>query len=195
MSVVHITSGSGKMLGISSINTPTTKNPFCDKMRQVENSVCSKCYAAQYESFRPTLVTALHRNMFLTEREITQRETPVINAQIFRFDSYGELHNRVHFENLIRICEYNPETIFTLWTKRKDVVHSVLKQRDKPTNLILIYSSAYLDKSVRVPKNFDKVFTVHSKNSTTDINCHGSCNTCRLCYSHNSVRYINEIVK
>jgi hypothetical protein len=48
----------------------------------------------------------------------------------------------------------------------------------------------------KLPKGFDKVFTAFAKGSDmTDINCHGACNDCRLCYSHNNTTYINEIIK
>ena len=117
---------------------------------------------------------------------------------LFRsYHSYGELHNAQHFINYLYIAAGNPQTIFTLWTKRKGIVQRVLKSRTKPDNMIIIYSSPVVDKQARLPKGFDKVFTVYSKGSAQDttINCHGSCNTCRLCYSHNDTININEIKK
>lgn len=194
MNAVHITQGEGKMLGISSINTPTSTNPFCKSMQKTD-SVCKSCYAQRGESHRTHLVDAFSRNLFLTQRSLEIGEIPTINANIFRFHSYGELHNMQHFINYLYIAAGNPHTIFTLWTKRKGIVQRVLKSRTKPDNMILIYSSPVVDKQATLPKGFDKVFTVYSKDNAQDttINCHGSCNTCRLCYSHNDTININEI--
>lgn len=195
MNHVHITQGRGKMTGIQSINTPTSTNPFCQSMQKTD-SVCKSCYAQRYEKLRPHIVTAFERNLFLSERELLPLEIPTISDDIARFASYGELINMMHFINLLRIALANPRTVFTLWTKRYRIVQRVLKHMDKPDNLILIYSSPVLGKVSALPKGFDKVFTVFAKGSdTTDINCHGACNDCRLCYSHNNTTLINEIIK
>lgn len=196
MNQVHITQGSGKMTGIQSINTPTTTNEFCLKMRQVKaNAICKKCYAFRYESYRPSLVEALKRNLFLAERYLEVGEIPTISDDIARFDSYGELINLIHFINYLYIAAGNPHTTFTLWTKRLDIVQEVLLTHTKPDNLILIYSSPVVDKQADLPAGFDKVFTSYTRGGAQDINCHGACNTCRLCYSHNDTVNINEIIK
>jgi hypothetical protein len=195
MNSIHITQGSGKLAGIISINTPTTTNEFCQSMQKKDN-VCKSCYAQRYEKLRPNIVEAFKRNLFLSERELLPQEIPAINEQIARFASYGELINMMHFINMIRIALANRQTIFTLWTKRPKIVQIVLKLLGKPDNLILIYSSPVVGVPSKLPKGFDKVFTAYAKGSDmTDINCHGACNDCRLCYSHNSTTYINEIIK
>jgi len=195
MNSIHITQGSGKLAGIQSINTPTTTNPFCQSMQKTD-SVCKSCYAQRYEKLRPNIVEAFRRNLFLSERELLPQEIPAINEQIARFASYGELINMMHFINMIRIALANRQTIFTLWTKRPKIVQIVLKLLGKPDNLILIYSSPVVGVPSKLPKGFDKVFTAFAKGSdTTDINCHGACNSCRLCYSHNDTTFINEIIK
>lgn len=57
---IHVTSGNGKMTGIQSINTSTTSNEFCTKMRKTD-AVCKKCYAARFENMRPSLHDALEK--------------------------------------------------------------------------------------------------------------------------------------
>jgi hypothetical protein len=195
MKHVHLTTGKGKMVGIPSINTSTTDNTFCQAMQKTD-SICKSCYAQRYEKLRPSMVNAFRRNKFLSERPLQPEELPAINEQIARFASYGELINMMHFINLLRIALANPRTIFTLWTKRYRIVQRVLKLMGKPDNLILIYSSPIVGKVSALPKGFDKVFTAFAKGTdTTDINCHGACNDCRLCYSHNNTTFINEIIK
>ena len=202
MNTVHITTGLSKMLGLQSINTPTTGNAFCSKLASVEGSICSGCYAARYEKLRPTLPEATSRNLFMTQRALTAREIPVINASIFRFHSYGELHNAQHLLNYTAIAASNPDTIFTLWTKRTNIVNAVFDNQlaSKPKNLILVHSTLGTNATpTRLPRYFDKVFSVFTKKGAVlgnvDINCHSSCNECRLCYSHNDVTFINEIKK
>lgn len=199
--VVHITKGAegGKMAGISSINTSTLQNDFCSKMR-VTDSICGNCYAASLSKMRPTMEQAITKNHFLATRDILQRELPIINARYFRFHSIGELINSQHFENLLAIVENNPLTTFSLWTKRKDIINKVLKNRAKPLNFILIYSSIELNKQAKKPRHFDKVFTVYIKKTATDqqkaaINCNSKCMDCLLCYSHNDVINVNEFRK
>ena len=195
MNQVHITQGKGKLANIISINTPTTTNPFCQSMQKTD-SVCKSCYAQRYEKLRPNIVTAFERNLFLSERELLPLEIPTISDDIARFASYGELINMMHFINLLRIALANPRTVFTLWTKRYRIVQRVLKHMDKPDNLILIYSSPVVGKVSALPKGFDKVFTAFARGTdTADINCHGACKDCRLCYSHNNTTLINEIIK
>jgi hypothetical protein len=195
MKHVHLTTGKGKMVGIPSINTSTTDNTFCQAMQKTD-SICKSCYAQRYEKLRPSMVNAFRRNKFLSERPLQPEELPAINAQIARFASYGELINMMHFINLLRIALANPRTIFTLWTKRYRIVQRVLNVLGKPDNLILIYSSPVVGVPSKLPKGFDKVFTAFARGSDmTDINCHGACNDCRLCYSHNDTTFINEIIK
>jgi hypothetical protein len=194
MNKIHITKGSAKMEGIDSINTSTLENEYCTKMRKTD-AICEDCYAARFEKLRPNITVAFRRNNFLSEKHLNGYEIPKINARAFRFSSYGELINYKHAYNYFTIARNNPDTTFTLWTKRHRLVQKVLKNTDKPSNLLLIYSSPEKNKISPLPYLFDKVFTAFTKNEATDINCHGKCMDCLLCYSHNDVRFINEIIK
>lgn len=195
---IHITNGSGKMTGIQSINTSTINNAFCSKMRATD-SVCSKCYSARYESFRKPLHEALVRNSkTLSESILPISELPYFNSNIVRFDSFGELINDRHLKNLSNIARKNNHSIFTLWTKQKKLVSDTFKSFEKPSNLILIYSSPVINQESRKPVHFDKVFTVYDKKTAqaVDINCGSkSCINCRICYSRNDVEFVREILK
>lgn len=191
---IHITRGSAKMEGIDSINTSTLENEYCTKMRKTD-AICKDCYAARFEKLRPNISIAFRRNNFLSERYLKGYEIPKINARVFRFSSYGELINYKHAYNYFTIARNNPDTTFTLWTKRYRIVQKVLKDTDKPNNLLLIYSSPEKNKVSLLPYGFDKVFTTFTKVGVKDINCSGSCMDYLLCYSHNDVGYINEIIK
>ena len=87
-------------------------------------------------------------------------------------------------------------TTFSLWTKRKNIVSRVLKNRDKPKNLVLIYSNPYVDKlNVELPKHFNKVFNNVSKDSSI-VNCSKKCIECMMCYTiDNPTTQIIEVKK
>ena len=179
--------GSGKMLGIPSLNTDTTTNEFCKSMynSKVENLICRSCYSmSMLKTFRKNCTPKFSRNSkYLSEKVQDRKTLPICPSMIGRFSSHGELINPDHLENLINICLNQPMTTFTLWTKRKDIVNRVLTYRQKPKNLILVYSNPIVDRlNIKLPKHFDKVFNnVSSK--TSNINCNEKCLDCMKCYT------------
>jgi hypothetical protein len=191
---------SGKMKGINALSTSVMLNPFCFDMYCKEGMICQSCYARsgeyQYEGARNGWLTNYR---LLSESLLKAKDIPHINASIFRFQSHGELINRTHYKNLIRIAEANPDTMFGFWTKNLKVIRKGgLIKRD---NIVYVFSS--FKKNVLnpvVPEGFDKVFTVFNrpflaKHPEVDINCTQQCNTCRLCYSKNDVIFVNEKIK
>ena len=83
-------------------------------------------------------------------------------------------------------------------TKRKDLVKKIMKLRDKPKNLILIYSNP--NKSAimyDIPEHFDKTFNnVLEKENVEEQNCTGQkCKDCLACYKFNDTNVIVEKVK
>ena len=193
-----IPSKTGKLEGIPSTNTSTLNNDFCVKMRQTE-SVCKKCYAATLEKQYTSLHKAVTRNdTFLGTRILADHEIPRMTTVYHRFSSVGELINvEYHLHNLVLITLANPQTTFALWTKRKDFIKKYFKNVAIPANLILVYSSAIIGKIEKLPALFHKVFTAHAKKAIENINvnCHGKCKDCLLCYTFNDTQFINEVLK
>ena len=199
MQPIHITQGSGKLAGIQSINTSTLSNAYCSRMRETD-SVCARCYAARYETMRPLLEAKLLINdQVLSECVIPWDALPYVNASIFRLHSFGELINTVHLQNFVNITLKNSHCTFALWTKRKEFVREFFDKHTKPANLILIYSSPLVGTPAPRPPYFDKVFTTFPKSDkgADFINCGVGlgCNECRLCYTHNTITNINEVIK
>jgi hypothetical protein len=192
--------GSGKMLGIPSLNTDTTSNKFCQGMynSSKENLICRECYSmSMLNTFRKNCKPKFLNNSKYLSSKIHSREyLPICPSNIGRFHSHGELINSNHLENLMNVCLNQPMTTFSLWTKRKNIVSRVLKNRDKPKNLILIYSNRYVDKlDVKLPKHFDKVFSNVSSN-TSNVNCDSKCLDCMKCYTlGETTTQIIEVIK
>jgi|SRR5271157_55697 len=185
-----------KMGGMTSINTSTVHNPFCQMMRQTKRNVCASCYAHTQESFRKKVVSPLYfsNSMLLSGVLLKDSEMPTIKSSHCRFNSFGEIFNLTHFQNLLNIAMANPQVTFALWTKRLDIVKPVLLP-----NLIYVYSSPQKNVVSNLPKGFDKVFTVFSKpfirENNVDINCELHCATCLKCYTHNGIVNINEALR
>ena len=191
---VKISIMSGKLQGLQAINTNTLSNDFCGAMRTTD-SICAKCYsAAMLSGSRKNCVPAFEHNSEILSAPITTRQIPVINARYFRFHGHGELINKQHLENFYLIAEANPQTTFTLWTKRQALIRTA---RQKPGNMILIYSNPRLDRIMtKAPKAFDKVFNNVPKGYEGAANCTGQkCIECLACYTHGGIDVIIEHAK
>ena len=199
---LHITKHGGKMSGIDSISTSYLLNPDCLRRQAVKGTVCQKCYSKKFLSIRPSLRKCLATNTkLLTDSVIPEHQLPTINARYFRFESFGDLINENHLQNFVNICKKNPQTMFALWTKNLEPLNLFATQ-DKPENLVIVYSSEYLNEPENAFWNpqIDHVFTVYEKQYAKDngitINC-GSrdCLGCLKCYHHGGDKYINEELK
>ena len=202
-----MTDHSGKMTGINSIGTSCANNPHCIARRENNESVCSKCYASTYMKMRKALKERLEGNAdILTTRLLKDREIPVTNAAVFRFESFGDLYNVTHLTNYVLICERNPYTHYGLWTKNIWILDEMFNECGikKPDNLSIIVSSPMLNKIMELDREkywfVDHVFTVYNKQfikaNDVEINC-GSrdCLGCQRCYHRNTEFYVNEKLK
>ena len=196
----HVSKMSGKMLGIPAMSTSCLSNGNCAINRKVKGSICSKCFSVKTQAMYERLQPSLDRNLYLTKELLAWEELPYYNSAIFRLEAFGDLINKTHLLNYVRIAEKNPQTTFTLWTKRRFLADQLFDKYPKPSNFKLIYSSIMIDQPVEPGDHADKSFTVYSKpfikEHSIKINC-GSrdCMGCRLCYTDNEVNHINEVLK
>jgi len=200
--MLKISTGSGKLKNIRSLNTNTLTNPFCQKMVNSTSPdvICVKCYSDRMlRTMRKNCVPAWQMNSdILSGGLIPDHMLPTILDAFFRFSSHGELINATHLENLHNITLHNPHCTFALWTKRRDLVRKFYAQNMKPANLILIYSNPRVDAVLDSPPEFfDRTFNNVSPDSTTEQNCTGQqCQDCLICYTpNNGISTIIEAVK
>ena len=185
---------SGKLTGIPAFNTNTVSNAFCIRQKDTA-TICGKCYSHRMlNTFRKSCIPAFEHNSKLFSEFIEWDDLPRLNATYVRFNGHGELINSAHFDNIVRIAKKNPETTFTLWTKRASIVRAY---GAVPDNLILIFSNPTIGKVIGVPRAFHKVFNNVEKDSGTAQNCTGKrCMDCLLCYRKDSgANVIVEAVK
>lgn len=211
--VIELTTDhTGKMLGMQSLSTSCRTNPGCLRNSKIPGSICEKCYAQTMLQMYKDLDAKTERNTeVLTKEILDMADLPVINCQIFRFESFGDIHNEIHLQNYINIAIKNPGCMFTLWTKNYSVALNYFKTHDCPENFTLIISSLFINKKQdltpfkklgKFRKGQLKVFTVYDydyirlHHDDININC-GSrlCMGCQLCYRKNEVEEINEILK
>lgn len=202
-----MTDHQGKMKGINSIGTSCAENPFCIERRKNGDSVCSHCYAATYMKMRKSLQQHLAENAnILTTRLLKTNEIPVTNAQVFRFESFGDLYNTTHLANYVLICERNPFTKFGLWTKNTWVLDELFNKNGvkKPDNLSIVVSSPLLNTEMNLDREkfwfVDHLFTVYDKKFIADNNVNVNCGAnnclgCQLCYHKGTDFYVREKLK
>ena len=199
---VHISIMTGKLDGLRAISTNTRTNDYCIKQNQSADpdNICTKCYShVMLSSYRKNMQPALQRNSdALSQRMLAEQELPRILDAVFRFDAHGELINETHLANLCAISAHNPRTSFALWTKRYDIVRKFFATRDKPANLILIYSNPKISHILaKPPKFFDRTFNNVLEHEHQDRqNCAGQkCADCLLCYTPVAVNGVTTIVE
>ncbi len=198
--MIKISTLTGKLKGFQAINTNTLSNSFCSKMSQTD-AICKDCYSrSMLQGIRKNCVKPWENNSVLLSSSILDTaDLPIINAHSFRFHAHGELINDRHLVNLFNIAKHNPFTTFALWTKRKDLVNTLLLTQTKPDNLILIFSNASTKRLLnKVPVNFDKVFNASKTGNVSDsqTKCTGkSCIDCMACYRINDHKIIVEKIK
>jgi len=198
--MIYISKMSGKLKGLYSINVNPLITDFCINMHKSKNDkvICKKCYSIRIlKTLRQNCIPNFTKNYYtLSESIIDKSDLPKIKHKYFRFNSHGELINNNHLINYINICNKNPNTQFTLWSKRTDIINKVLSEYKKPKNLILIYSNPIIDTITDKPnKYFDKVFNVIQEKDIK-VNCgKKKCIDCLLCYKHNKVNTIIEKLK
>ena len=222
---VHTSKMTGKLIELDAISDNTVTNGFCydryikakaknEKAGKVVD-ICGVCYShTMLGSYRKNMQPALDRNEFLAERLLETHELPTYLKAFMRLDAHGELRTETvdpasgkvirtydkftHIENYCRIAEHNPHCTFTLWTKRTDIIKLFFDSREKPKNLIIIYSNPKVGAILsKPPKHFDKTFNnVLEDEYVDEQNCTGQkCKDCLLCYKHGTTDTIVEKVK
>ena len=200
---VWVTNHGGKMENIRSISTNPLSNQFCQNMHDCgdDRIICSKCYATALVGFRLTLQKHMEANSeVLSERVMTMEELPSYDDEFMRFHSFGELINMNHVINIFNICYKNPLTQHTIYSKRCWMLEQMAHL--KPSNLKIIESNPVINSVYEVPKSpiADSVFNVvtpkyldmHPEYKAT---CKMACNSCRLCYTKNKLKFIVEMLK
>ena len=205
MSPVHITQHSeeGKMAGLYSINTSALDNENCMVRSEVKGSICDKCYHIREMKRKPAMAKAFSRNSdLLSQRELEIHEIPIMPFTNMRVASGGDFINLQHLDNIMKIVELNPNTLFTIFTKEVRLCQAYFNRHGKLPNLIMVYSVFMRNRlrNPKLPKWFDKTFRCLDRDFIRDnglwglVNCHRQCYDCMACYDQNdTTSHITEV--
>ena len=195
----------GKMQGIHSLSTSCKGNAQCQKNAQIKGSICEHCFSFAMMKRYTNLDGCMQRNAEILRAGIIPADQwPVTTGQIFRLESFGDLANWMQAANYLNFARRNPQTRFSLYTKNpRFVAEAIAKGYEKPENLVIVFSSLFLNARAKAPYPFiDKVFTVYeTEDKAPDgINCGArNCFACQRCYRKNpdgvKVEHISELLK
>jgi hypothetical protein len=202
---LKITTHKGKMQGIRSLSTYKMFSDTCLKLKDNPKTICNKCYVDKTMLYAPQLSLALIYNTILLKyTKLSKRQLPIINDLYFRFESFSDLQNQNHLQNLYAIAKHNPYTQFALWTKN----YTLLWKEKAPKNVNLILSSPLLNEctpyadlllkttKARTGAKNVKMFSVYDGEHIQNQNCLKSCINCLKCYKKNDkTEYIVEHLK
>lgn len=194
---------SDKMEGIRSLNTSHILNINCQKNRTDKKTICTHCYSYTSEKrYKASHELWKLNYKVLSTHNLSLNEVPILSSKdtLFRFNAHGDLINRIHYNNLIKIVKVNPKVNFAIWTKNLEVIYRG-KGLIKVDNLQYIYSDLYLNNfnDPIIPEGFNKIFRVYTtkaiREKGIEVNCSKHCITCQICYKQNNIQVINEQIK
>ena len=193
-----LTNHGGKMTGIRSCSTSCICNEYCKNRMKNKKLVCAECYSKTLHEIQTlNFPDKMKRNtVFYSNYKLTKNSIPFINESVFRFESFGDISNELHFQNYCTIAAANKAT-FVLWTKNIKIIKSYIDQGGKiPKNLLIIYSIPKMNfiptmkfyrKLKKVYPFIKKLFCVFTNDfiqeNNIPINCGGKyCLDCMTCY-------------
>jgi hypothetical protein len=176
---------------------PAQKCNIGSTLRNVEGSVCNKCYAYR-GNYRFTHVksSSAIRYSSLYHVDWVDNMTLLIksleSSGYFRWHDSGDIDSLTHLENIVSVAKNLPQIKFWLPTREYAIVGEYVKIHGKfPSNLI-VRLSAYMINGV-LPLKLAKQYKVSvSGVSSENYNCPASsqgnkCLTCRTCWDKKSV--------
>lgn len=184
-----------KMPGLS-FNLPATECKTGAKLRQLDGSVCSTCYALKGRYRFGNVQTALYRRLTALSNPLWEDAMVfLIQAQskvpYFRWHDSGDLQSMEHLHTIVRIAERLPHIRFWLPTKERALVKQWYREGGVcPENLAIRVSAAMIDGAR--PKGVGLVSSVTRDKAkvTCPAYTQGNvCGDCRMCWDQ-SVRVV-----
>ena len=194
-----ITISNWKMPG-SSFPTTTKECKGGSKLKKIENSVCSKCYAARLEAYRANVEEGWLNNWKKTEKMVNQNMKLWCQGIVYQinhflkrtdqhyhrwFDS-GDLESVEWLIAIARVARLTPKVKHWLPTREAAIVSEFKRKHKIPNNLVIRVSSAMID--AKPLTRFKNTSTVHRKNNHIGYGCPAKkqgnqCLDCRACWN------------
>ena len=175
------------------------------KLRNVEGSVCSKCYSIKLQQMRPSVDVGYKRNLAKwmacqrlgkggIEMWISSMVFQILRANVdeHRWFDGGDAQSVEMIEAIAEVARRTPDVEHWLPTKEYTIYAKYLKTNTEPDNLIIRVSAAMLDG--KPSKAFRNTSTVHKNGKPIGFECKaktrtspisgklGYCGPCRACW-------------
>lgn len=186
--MVKISNGNIKMGAIKSVSLPSGKT--CRK----DCPCYAKCYARKIENLRPNVKNAYQNNYDVLKANPEfywmDVERAIMTSRFFRFHVSGDIPNKVYFRKMIEVAKRNPKCEILCFTKRYQLVNSVIREMKKengtnemdfPENLHLLFSG-WKGTKMENPFHFPEAHVKYKDGNTTAnknaVFCGGNCTEC-----------------
>jgi len=159
------------------------------KLRKVEGSVCSDCYACkgcyQFPGVKACLENrykAIRRQKWI-DAMVALIQGSTKTKKFFRWHDSGDIQNVGHLAQIVEVARRLPEVSFWLPTKERAILAQF--KGSLPSNLVVRLSASMVDQRVK----FDGLTsTVHEVRGPRGFECPapktgGSCGSCRACWN------------
>jgi len=165
------------------------------QLREIPNSVCSKCYALRGNFARPTVIAHMEKRLrSINDPKWVDAMVLVIQkleySGVFRWHASGDIQNLGHLIKIAEIARRLPKITFWLPTRELPILNAYVNAGFKfPKNLIVRLSAAMIE--AQPPKEVMKRLGVlGSAVSKEKWDCPASsqnnqCLDCRRCWDKN----------
>lgn len=165
------------------------------KLRSVEGSVCSKCYALKGRYSFPKVQRAMDKRFLAIFRDdwvanMTTLIQELESSGYFRWHDSGDLQSLEHLQNIVQIAKNLPNIRFWLPTREYAIVGKYVEKHGSfPANLTVRLSALMLEGQppVAIAKRYGVTTSGVSKFGFTcpSPKQGGKCLDCRACWNAN----------
>jgi hypothetical protein len=201
-----VSTANSKMPGSSFATDPFVCN-VGSKLREIEGSVCSKCYAIRLAKMRPSVregyaaneqavrsaaeLDGTERRTFIEGMADQIRRAALKTGELYhRWFDAGDLASLAVLRLIADIARATPEIAHWLPTREVSVVRDFMRGDVMPANLTVRISHTMVDQKVRTMANGLPTSSVHKATTPDGHICPAStqgnnCGECRACWDSN----------
>jgi len=174
-----------------SISLPATLCKTGQKLRKVEGSVCSKCYACKGAYTWKSTVNALQRRVDALGSSdwvdamvsLMEQKKRIRESGLFRWHDSGDLQSLEHLRSIADVARRTPQIKHWIPTKEKGILREFLKRDKLPDNVVVRLSGAMIDGPAPNAEHTSTVTSDPSKATCRAFENDGQCGDCRKCWN------------